>query len=214
MVEINMKSVALSLNYLPSLEWFAVFLSSDHVFIDIHEHYLKQSYRNRCHILSANGKLALSIPVKKLNTKEAVKDIQLENDFNWQSQHWDAICSAYNSSPFIFYYKDYFEPLFKRRYSGLMEWNITLLDLCLKLLKIDKQYTLSAHYIEDENALDYRNSIHPKIHSTFNSPSYLQVFTEKYPFHPNLSIIDLLFNEGNAAKQYLLALSENINLKK
>lgn len=214
MVEMNMNAVVLSLNYLPCLEWFAVFLSADHVVIDIHEHYLKQTYRNRCHILSANGKLDLSIPVKKLNTKEAVKDILLENDFNWQSQHWDAICSAYNSSPFIFYYKDYFEPIYKSRYNGLVEWNTALLDLCLKLLKIDKQYTLSAHYIEDDNISDYRKIIHPKKSAALNCPSYLQVFTEKFPFHPNLSIIDLLFNEGNAAKPYLLDLSEAVNLKK
>lgn len=186
-----------SLHYLPCMAWFKCFIQAESPVIDVHEHYLKQSYRNRCHILSANGVLPLSIPVKKLITKTAVKDMRIENEFNWQRQHWESIVSAYNSSPYFFYYRDYFEPVYHTRFDTLAEWNTKLMQLLLKLLKTDKTYVFSdAYIVTDTIQLDWRERIHPKKPSPVDLPSYVQVFADKFGFTENCSVIDGLFNVG------------------
>jgi hypothetical protein len=193
-----------SLQYLPCMSWFKCFMDSESPVIDIHEHYLKQSYRNRCHILSANGVLPLSIPVKKLNTKTAVKEMRIENEFNWQRQHWESIISAYNSSPYFFYYRDYFEPLYHNRFDTLAEWNTQLLQLVLTLLKTDKKYVISDGYIPaDTIQPDWRERIHPKKQSPVDLSTYVQVFANKFGFTANCSIIDALFNNGPQTQLYL-----------
>jgi hypothetical protein len=197
----NNAPAILSLHYLPSIEWFHHFLAGDTV-IDIHEHYLKQSYRNRCVILSANGPLALTIPVKKKDSKQPLATIEIENDFNWQKQHWEAIRSAYNSSPYFEFYAHYFEPFYTKPFTHLYAYNKALIELCLKLMKTGKPLVLSTKYIQEEDH-DLRNSIHPKKPSGINNKPYLQVFTEKFPFQPNLSILDLLFNQGPASRDYI-----------
>jgi hypothetical protein len=186
-----------SLHYLPGIEWMHHFVNTPKAVIDVHEHYLKQSYRNRCYILSANGKMPLSIPVKKLQPKTVVNDIVIENEFRWQRQHWESIVSAYNSSPYFFYYRDYFEPLYHTRYETLVQWNTDLLNLILKLLKCDKTVVFSDTYVKPcETDIDLREIIHPKKITTVDFKPYLQVFTEKYGFVPHCSIIDALFNNG------------------
>ncbi|MFN5024593.1 MAG: WbqC family protein [Bacteroidota bacterium] len=201
------KKDVFSLHYLPCLAWMQHFLQADQPIIDVNEHYVKQSYRNRCHILSANGVLALSIPVKKLSTKTEVNDMLIENEFNWQRQHWESIVSAYNSSPYFFYYRDYFEPLYHTKYETLTHWNTELLKTVLRLLKVNKTIQLSDAYIEkDSLQTDWREVIHPKKLITTATPSYIQVFADRFAFVSNCSIIDLMFNKGPESTDLLMPL--------
>lgn len=193
-----------SLHYLPCIEWFSFWLKSENAVIDVHEHFVKQTYRNRTRILSANGPLDLSIPVKKQAHHTPMNQMRIENDFTWQHQHWQTIVSAYQSSPYFEHYQPYFEVLYQKEFNLLKDWNEVLLLQCLKLMKVEKKIEFSSSYIEDSGQIvDYRKSISPKVASAFLHQPYLQVFTEKFSFQPNLSILDLLFNKGPRWKDTL-----------
>ena len=195
----------LSLHYLPNVLWMSYFLTYDCT-IDVHEHYIKQSYRNRCVILSANGPLALTIPVKKTAPKMPVHQLEADPTVSWQRQHWESIKAAYGSSPYFIHYAPYFEPLFIKEVTSLMTFEIDLLKLITKLLKVEVVHKLSEHFIETKDEMDLRKVISPKVKPAAEFSPYLQVFNEKFGFVPNLSIIDLLFNYGPRAKEYLLQL--------
>lgn len=189
--------LVLSSHYLPCIEWFHTLFSHDEAIIDIHEHFVKQTYRNRANILSANGRLSLSIPVRKTAHHIPMHEVEIENEFRWQHQHWQAIQSAYSSAPYFLYYKDHFGPLYEKRFDRLVEFNQAALQVCLNVMKLEGEVEMSNAYVQaGETDVDGRKLISPKMESTFTTPNYLQVFTEKFPFEPNLSIIDLLFNKG------------------
>ncbi len=194
----------LSLHYLPCIQWFQILLSGEDIVIDVHEHFVKQTYRNRATILSANGKLALTIPVKKAPNHTPNIDVKIENDFNWQHQHWQTIVSAYNSAPYFLYYQDYFKPLYGQEFTSLVEWNKALLSVCLKIMKLDINLNYSQKYFDGIKVEeDFRMKISPKVKHEGLSKNYLQVFSEKFPFEPNLSIIDVLFNNGPRWKEFI-----------
>ncbi len=208
-----MNEILLSTAYLPPIEYFATLVQSDAIKIEIHEHYCKQSYRNRCKIITANGLLNLSIPVNKINGNHTFsKDIRISYLSNWQSNHWRAIESAYNKSPFFLYYRDELEKFYTQSYDRLIDYNSALLSLLLKKLGISKTINFSEEFLKLNNSgNDKRCSIHPKsVEEDVIFPHYYQVFEQKYGFIPNVSIIDLLFNEGPESKFYL----EKIKLKK
>lgn len=189
-------STILSIHYLPCIQWFKHFLFDEHVILDQQEYFVKQTYRNRCVILSANGPLALSIPIKKNAHKILMHELEIENDFAWQKQHWEAFRSAYNSSPFFEHYEHYFHKFYHNEYQNLQQLNLELIRVCLNIMKIDREINLSTEYIKLPTNIDFRETIHPKRPSSGEFNPYLQVFTEKFPFVKNLSIIDLLFNHG------------------
>jgi hypothetical protein len=187
----------LSTQYLPCLEWWKAIISNPQAIIDTHEHYLKQTYRNRTRILSANGPLELVIPIKKIAHHTPVHQILLENDFPWQHQHWQAIVSAYGSAPYFLHYKHYFEKWYHTPFTHLADWNHQLLLACCEIMKLDWNIIYATSYIKaDDQDNDWRNIISPKKKSDFESKPYLQIFAEKFPFQPNLSILDLVFNQG------------------
>jgi len=194
------QKVRIDLQYLPSLEYFTVFHKYQNIEIESHEYFVKQSYRNRAHILSANGQSTLSIPMIGGNSKILAKDIMIDNGQRWLNTHWRGIISAYGKAPFFEYYADYFHDIFFREHTRLFDLNHELLTLCLKLIGHDNVVALSEKYdIETPHeTLDLRSSIHPKKDFTenkFYQPySYIQLFGKD--FVPNLSIIDALFCEG------------------
>jgi len=200
-------NIYLSTAYLAPVQYYSKLMNNENVFIEQHDNYVKQTYRNRCTILSANGKLVLSIPVEhdkseKILTKEA----RIADYGNWQHIHWNAIISAYNSTPFFEYYRDDFQPFYEKKYNFLFDFNEELRILICDLIGID---TSTIHYTEkyqtkiiEGQSKDFREAIHPKkdwklLDNEFTAVSYYQVFFQKFGFTENLSIIDLLFNMGN-----------------
>lgn len=196
-------SCLLSIAYFPPIQYISKFLLFDDVLIEKHENFSKQSYRNRCNILSANGPLTLSIPTKKEEElKVKITDIRIDYDTNWQKMHFKGIESAYRHSPFFEHYIDYFIHFFENTHKYLFEFNIEILETLLKLFNINNKPEFTLDFItEPQNIIDYRDSIHPKKRmqkndSNFKLIEYNQVFSNKFDFSPNLSSLDLLFNEG------------------
>ncbi len=204
-----MKKPLFSTAYLGSIEYFANLVRHKNIFIDVGEHYIKQTYRNRCVIYAANGKLPQIIPVVKVNGNHTkTKDIKIDYSGRWQKNHWRSIVSAYNQSPFFLYYKDDLETIFEKKFDFLIDFNTELTKIILNFIEAETTIHLSEDYIDstEPETIDFRNSFSPKKPPTLSHPSYIQVFSEKYGFIPNLSIIDLLFNEGPNTLDYLLDL--------
>lgn len=198
--------IYLSSAYLAPIQYYCKFLVSDRVFIEQNENYMKQSYRNRCSIMAANGIMNLSIPIEHSSgNKIQTKDIRISYHGNWQHLHWNAIISAYNSSPFFEYYQDDFHRFYHKEYSFLFDFNQELMMMILDLLYIDSSNIYFTEVYKTDFAdeeIDLRDTIHPKkdyksVDSFFFPQTYYQVFLNKYDFVPNMSIIDLLFNMGN-----------------
>jgi len=196
--------------YWPNLHYMYYILQCDSIYIEKHEHYQKQSYRNRCTILSANGPLNLSIPVIK-NKTEAISKIQIASRENWRNKHWRAICSAYNNSPYFEYFEYDLKSFYDQEYTYLFEYNLEQLNLILKLLRIPKNIQQTNEYIKSpEDLLDLRSRIDPKMNFEKDpdlklnlQKIYYQTFSGKFQFVPNLSILDLLFNKGLESIEYL-----------
>lgn len=194
--------IILPTTYLGNIQFFSKFVSGDPIIIEQHDHYQKQTYRNRCTILAANGNLNLTIPIiKNRNTKTPVKDIKIDYDTNWQTVHWKSILSAYNKSPFLEYYIDDFIPFYEKRWKFLIDYNTELMERVLENLEIETNFTLSENFIPiNEISPDFRQIISPKNKQLtdvdFSPKEYTQAFSAKFNFHSNLSIIDLLFNCG------------------
>ncbi len=180
--------------------------------VDVGEHYVKRSYRNKCSILSANGVMALTVPLSRSSsddadlTHAAMKDLKVSYDDNWRHVHWQSLVSAYNMSPFFEYYEDDIKPLFERKFDYLVDLNAEAMDIVNRLLMMDDvTINVSETYIPAQTVeLDLRNQITPKTHlDDFCQKEYYQVFSEKYGFQPNLSILDLLFNLGPESRVVL-----------
>jgi hypothetical protein len=207
-----MEKALLSLTYLGPIQYFSKFLLFKEIWIEQWENYQKQSYRNRCYIYGANGKLCLVIPVvHKHNLKMPIRDVKIDYSTPWQKIHWKSIESAYRLSPYFDYLADLFAPYFEkaRHIKFLFDFNYELLTVLLSVLKIEDTPSLTSSYEKNPSGIiDYRGSIHPKKRllkpdPLFTSIQYQQVFKEKYGFLSNLSIIDLLFNEGSHAKDII-----------
>ncbi len=189
----------LSVAYLPSTDYFKVIVRYDNFEIEQYENYQKQSYRNRAHIYGANGLLPLIVPIERGHTiSRPIREIKIDSGVNWQIQHWRAIVSAYNSSPFFDYYRDELYFFYNVKFKYLFDFNVELMVLLMGMLRIEKDIKFTSSFNREIEGDDYRHSIHPKKISPFDNESdvYHQVFSYKSGFIPRLSIIDLLFNEG------------------
>ncbi len=192
-----MTKVLLSTAYLPNVAYLSQVLKPDVVVLEKHEHFVKQTYRNRCEILTSNGKLKLSIPLVKLADKELISDKKISYAEDWQKQHWRAITSAYKNSPYFEFFEDEFKPFYETQFEYLFDYNTQLLQTVLHILRVKKQieftreFELNPTSFNDLRALsDLNNSF------DFNAKSYYQVFADKKGFAPNLSCLDALFNVG------------------
>ena len=185
------------------VQYYTKLTSGAEIVIEQYEHYSKQSYRNRCSILSTNGLLTLSIPIKRTETpKIKTKDIEIDYKTRWQDIHLRTIESAYRNSAYYMYYIDDIASIYEQKHTNLLQFNLQLQDCICQLIGIELKHKLSDDFISDSTEFtDFRDSIHPKPRmkkpdNTFHPKEYYQVFAEKYGFMPNLSIIDLLFNLG------------------
>lgn len=205
------EAILLSSAYLPPVQYIVKFLQYPTILIEAEENFQKQSYRNRAVILAANGPESLVIPVAKgRDAKQKMKDLQISYDTQWQHIHWQAIVSAYHSSPFFEILEDDFSPFFHKKYQFLFDFNRQLLQIILDILELSPEIELTAEFEKvPVNCLDFRQVIHPKPQKAgpdpdFTPVSYPQVFEDKFSFIPNLSVADLLFNCGPESYEILM----------
>lgn len=193
----------LPIAYMPSVEYVARLLREECV-IDLGEHYIKRSQRNRAQILSANGVMSLTVNVENANRpRQRIRDVRIDYSKRWQHQHWVSILSAYKSSPYFDHYAHLLEPYYKCEWQYLADYNMEYLSTLLRLLGVDDKVNISEKYVAArEGDLDLR----PKHNegSTFVAEPYFQVFSDRMPFEANLSILDLLMCEGPQAVSAVL----------
>ncbi|MDN5215468.1 WbqC family protein [Fulvivirgaceae bacterium BMA12] len=199
------RPVLIELQYLPNLEYFIAFMNSEEVTIEAAENFVKQTYRNRCYVRSANKIEVMSIPIKKGARK--IKDIKIDYRQSWLKDHWRTITSAYGKSPFFEYYRDGFESILFSKEPFLFDLNLKLLTKCLEYLEIKKHIKFTDNYDFNPKSpvLDLRSLILPKMsyqdRGIYRGYAYNQIFGKD--FAGNLSIIDLLFCEGPGASLIL-----------
>ncbi|GAB2689965.1 WbqC family protein [Mucilaginibacter koreensis] len=200
------KGAVFPMFYLPPVEYFAKLNQYKHeVLIEREEHFPKQTYRNRASVYSPDGMLDLVVPVvkgSKVHTK--VKDVKISYDFRWQRLHWMSLQACYRRSAYFEFYEDDFAPFYERRFDFLFDYNEQLFNLILKSIKLKPQLNYTSDFQSEYSDLqDFRQSIHPKTEASFEQKPYFQVFEERKGFLKNLSIVDLLFNQGPQAINYL-----------
>ena len=193
--------------YFPCISYMRQFLAADNPFIEVWETYHKQTYRNRCRVMTANGVESLSVPVVKVNGNHTMtKDVVISYKEHWQQIHRRCLESAYKAAPYFDHYFDYLKPLFETQFERLVDLNDAGLNIVLKIIKTNKEIIHTSDYVHEiEN--DLREAFNPKVATDSNLfPEYYQVFSTKFPFTPDLSILDLLFNEGPHSLSYLKTL--------
>nr|WP_321355890.1 WbqC family protein [uncultured Draconibacterium sp.] len=203
-------ALLLSTAYFAPVHFYTRYLHHSEVYIEQYENFTKQTYRNRCQILGGNGPISLIIPiVKGRGSKVLIKDLQISYDENWQRNHWQTIVSAYNSSPYFEYYQDELSPFFESKTKYLLDYNLQIHEQLCDFFEIENNILLTEDFERvPKNTFNLRDGISPKLKhnpdAVFQPQTYTQVFSEKYGFLPNLSILDLLFNEGPNAYTILL----------
>lgn len=203
--------ILLSTAYFAPIRYYSKLVSYPEIYIEQHENFVKQTYRNRAVIMGANGPVPLIVPVEKGRAQKIkIKDLRIAYDEEWQRNHWRTIFSAYNSSPFFEYYADDIEPFFRKRHQFLFDFNRQITETILEIMDADAELHLTESFEQiPENCLNFREQISPKTHLIepdphFVAQPYTQVFGEKFGFVPDLSILDLLFNEGPSAGAILV----------
>lgn len=200
------KGVVLPMFYLPPAEYFAkINTHRNSILVEREEHFPKQTYRNRAHIYSPDGVLALVVPVVKGSKNHTrIKDVKISYDFDWQRLHWQSLQACYRRSAYFEYYEDDLAPFYEKQIPFLFDFNEELLRFLLKAVKIPAEYSYTTQYEPAYPGMDdCRENIHPKKSFAFNQKPYFQLFEERKGFIPNLSIIDLLFSQGPHAAGYL-----------
>ena len=182
----------------------ARFLADPQPMVEVFETYHKQTYRNRCRVMTANGVQSLSVPVIKVNGNHTMtKDMAISYVEPWQQIHCRCLESAYMAAPYFDHYYDLLKPIFETRFERLVELNEAALKAVLRMMKANKTFGYTTDYVREVDN-DLREAFSPKQSVTPGLlPEYYQVFSAKYPFAPDLSILDLLFNEGPEALLYL-----------
>jgi hypothetical protein len=192
--------------YFPSISHFVAMAQSENITFEIEDNFQKQTNRNRTYIYSPNGIQLLNIPVKhSKESHQKTKDIRIESDFDWQKQHFKSLEAAYRNSPFFEFFEDDIRPLFEKKHDFLLDLNFEALAILSKCLRMKIDYKTTTEYFHDVDTAritDVRTLVNGKKDlSTFEN--YTQVFDDKYGFINNLSVLDLLFNEGKYATEYL-----------
>ena len=192
--------------YFPPVDYFALLTGQRPILIEQMETYHKQTFRNRCEIMSVAGKTSLVIPVSRPGGNHTTTcDVLISHREPWQRLHWRALQTAYNSSPFFNYYSESINALVMNRERSLVRYNLNIIQNLCQMLRLKPDLEPTADFIKSPvNCLDLRDSISPKKQRVeLNFKAYPQVFSHLHGFIPRLSILDLLFNLGPDAKGYL-----------
>lgn len=190
------------LQYLPPVSWFEQIAVHEIIYLDNRENFQKGTYRNRCHILGPNGLLRLSIPLQHgKHQHKAMGEVLIAKEHAWQKNHWMTICSCYRRSAYFEYFEDSFYPFYHKPYEKLFDFNYDLLKLVFNILKIEKEIKFPDTYVEPGTPgfIDKRSVIRPNKNADKipAQKKYIQVFSDRFEFIPDLSIIDFIFNNGN-----------------
>ena len=186
----------LSTTFFGPVSWYEqIARSEEPIFIEAHENFQKQTVRTRCRIATANGVQTLSVPV---NGSGSIRDIHISDHNNWRHLHWQALASAYGSSPFFEYYADDIAPFFEKKWDSLFDYNLEITCKMCELLDLRKEIQLTDSY--QGSAIDLQQKA--------DSKPYYQVFQSRHGFLPDLSILDLLFNMGPESVLYLYGLGK------
>ena len=191
-------------NYLPAISQLKLIIDSKKLIFEINDNFQKQTYRNRTYIYGANGLLLLSIPViHSQKNRKKFKDVKIAYDYDWLTQHLKSFQISYRSSPFFEYYEGKLVDLYVRREKYLYDFNLRSIDVLFDMLQINLEYDFTKGYSEQySDILDYRNN-YKKLNSSFKIKEYTQVFESKHGYIENLSALDLIFNEGPNAINFL-----------
>lgn len=191
--------------YFPNIAAFAIIIG-DKVIWEVEDNYQKQTYRNRCYISTDQGKHMLTIPIKHVGGKEGrqkYKEVRLDNSYSWQRQHWRTLQTAYRTSPFFEYYEDDIAPLFEKEHLFLLDFNLRTIETicnCLQIKMSSKKTLTYQKNIEMPRqglkTVDARFLVNAKKEIQLVQETYTQVFGSRHGFIKNLSVLDLLFNEG------------------
>ena len=195
--------------YFGPISYFAELIRAEKFWLEAYEHFPKQTYRNRCYIQGANGKLRLAIPTRHDGAR-ILKEILVSDDYNWQKEHFKSLVSAYKSSPYFEFYEDDLAAVFESKEKYLLDLNLKTIEFISSKLKLDLKLNLTENYETVSGELDFRNRFNAKEEPKGEFPEYFQVFDEKFDFMPDLSILDLLFNQGPKSTEYLSNLLEKI----
>lgn len=204
--------IVLQSAYFAPVGYYAKIYAHDKIIVEQHDHYVKQTYRNRCRIQTESGVMDLSIPVEKHTDKTKIRDICISYGQEWRRLHLRAMETSYNSTPFFEYYKDDIQAIYDKKEKYLLDFNMRLLEFTLDALGIQREISLTDNYFEGEAGIeDARELLHPKKETTdTDSKPYYQMFAEKFGFTDGLSIVDLLFNLGPESVLYLKEKSKKI----
>lgn len=200
-----MQNVLIHPTYFPNIAHFSAMAKAEEVVFEVEDNFVKQTYRNRAYIYGANGKQSLNIPVIfSQNNRQKYRDVKIFNQEKWQNQHWKSLLSAYRTSPFFEFYEDELIPLFTEKADYLLDFNFKCIEVISECLQLDLNVlkTISFEKVStDKN--DFRYLVNAKKEPQRDFTSYTQVFNEKHGYISNLSILDLLFNEGPNSLAYL-----------
>ena len=193
--------------YFGPVSQYAAMIKAEKVVFENEDNYQKQTYRNRMYIYGANGKLSLNIPIRHTGNKsnhQKYRDVRIENDFPWQKQHWRSLETVYRTSPFFEFYEDDFKPLYDENFEFLIDFNYKCFELAQESLQVEINFEKTTEYfLNPEGMVNGRSLINAKNSKPVIIEPYTQVFQEKFGFLNDLSIVDLLFNEGPNAINYL-----------
>ena len=190
--------------YFPSISHFVAMAQADSIVFEMEDNFQKQTNRNRTLIYSPNGIQLLNIPIKHSKEKhQKTKDVKLETAFDWQKQHFKSLEAAYRTSPFFEYFEDAISPIFTKKHTFLMDLNLETMSIVSQCLGMPFEYAATTEYFHEVNdCKDLRSLVNGK-KDTSSFESYTQVFGDKHGYLNNLSILDVLFNEGRFALEYL-----------
>jgi len=185
-------------NYFPNIHQFTQIIKADNIIFEVSDNYQKQTFRNRTYIYGANGKLGLFIPVIHTHKKrELFKDVKISYESNWMDLHLKSLQSAYRSSPYFEYFEDDLIKLYSEKEKFLVDFNIKCFKLISNLLDLDLDFKISNEYLEKtSDIIDLRDLSNARKEKKIETPKYIQVFESKHGYINNLSILDLIFNEG------------------
>ena len=190
--------------FAPIIQYVA-FVNARKVTFEREDNFQKQTYRNRCYICGPNGKQLLSVPVLHAHGKgrQKTREVKLDNSFRWQKNMFRSLEASYRSSPFFEYYEDDIRAVFDKRYDFLLDLNLATIEVANACMDIELPFDFTESYHQCVEVSDMRSLVDAKSTIQYNFSPYTQVFGSKHGFLRNLSILDLLFNEGTNALGYL-----------